>query len=101
MYVGLFLQELGFPSQLGSSLSQVIPMMWTRVLPTFIGAFSAGTGLSFSGGQFSFTGDTDDVDEGSSNLYYTDARSRAALSAGTGITYNSELGLVFRVPPLL
>jgi hypothetical protein len=58
------------------------------------GAFSAGTGLSFSGGQFSFTGDTDDVDEGASNLYYTDARSRAALSAGTGITYNSSTGAI-------
>jgi hypothetical protein len=57
------------------------------------GAFSAGTGLSFSGGQFSFTGDTDDVDEGASNLYYTDARSRAALSAGTGISYNSSTGV--------
>lgn len=58
------------------------------------GAFSAGTGLSFSAGQFSFTGDTDDVDEGASNLYYTDARSRAALSAGTGITYNSSTGVI-------
>lgn len=57
------------------------------------GAFSAGTGLSFSAGQFSFTGDTDDVSEGVSNLYYTDARSRAALSAGTGISYNSTTGV--------
>ena len=30
--------------------------------------------------------DTDDLTEGSTNLYYTDARARAAISAGTGIT---------------
>jgi len=36
--------------------------------------------------------DTDDVAEGSSNLYYTDARVRSALSGGTGITYNSSTG---------
>ena len=36
--------------------------------------------------------DTDDVAEGSSNLYYTDARVRSALSGGTGITFNSGTG---------
>ena len=40
----------------------------------------------------SLTLDTDDVGEGSSNLYYTDARSRAALSGSGGITYNSTTG---------
>ena len=35
---------------------------------------------------------TDETAEGSSNLYYTDARARAAISAGTGITYNSTSG---------
>jgi len=30
--------------------------------------------------------DTDDLTEGSTNLYYTDARARAAISGGTGIT---------------
>jgi hypothetical protein len=39
--------------------------------------FSAGTGLTFDGGEYSFTGSTSDVSEGT-NLYYTDARSRAA-----------------------
>ena len=37
---------------------------------------------------------TDEVSEGSSNLYYTDARARAAISAGTGISYNSTTGEV-------
>jgi len=33
------------------------------------------------------TGDTDDVTEGSTNLYYTDARVNSHLSGGTGVTY--------------
>jgi hypothetical protein len=36
--------------------------------------------------------DTDDLSEGSTNLYFTDSRARAALSNGTGITYNSSTG---------
>ena len=38
--------------------------------------------------------DSDDIAEGSSNLYYTDARARAALSAGDGISYNSTTGVI-------
>ena len=37
----------------------------------------------------SITLDTDDVGEGSTNLYYTDARAQSAISAGTGITVSS------------
>ena len=36
---------------------------------------------------------TSDLSEGS-NLYYTDTRARAAISAGTGITYNSTTGVI-------
>jgi hypothetical protein len=35
---------------------------------------------------------TDDIDEGTNNLYYTTARTRADVSAGTGVTYNSSTG---------
>ncbi len=63
------------------------------------------TGLSFSGTTLtiskqdgstltttiSFT--TSSVSEGS-NLYFTDARARAAISAGTGISYNSSTGVI-------
>ena len=40
--------------------------------------------------------DTDDIGEGSTNLYYTDARSRAALSgnASTGLVYNNGTGVL-------
>ena len=38
--------------------------------------------------------DTDDLAEGSSNLYHTTARARGAVSGGTGITYNSSTGVI-------
>jgi hypothetical protein len=38
--------------------------------------------------------DTDDVTEGSSNQYFTNARARGALSAGTGISFNSSTGVI-------
>ena len=37
--------------------------------------------------------DTDDLSEGSSNLYYTDARSRAAVSASGDLSYDSSTGV--------
>jgi hypothetical protein len=39
-------------------------------------------------------GSTDSVTEGSTNLYYTDTRARSALSASTGISYNSSTGAI-------
>ncbi len=36
--------------------------------------------------------DTDDLAEGTANVYYTDTRARDALSAGNGITYTSSTG---------
>jgi len=38
--------------------------------------------------------DTDDLSEGSTNLYYTDARSRAAISASGDLSYNSTTGVI-------
>lgn len=47
-----------------------------------------------SGKQIDLTSfDTDDVSEGSTNLYYTDARTRAAVSAGGDLTYTSGTGV--------
>ena len=53
--------------------------------------FSAVDGLGYdsSNGSFAFTGSTDDVSEGS-NLYYTDARVHAAVSAGPGLGYDGS-----------
>jgi hypothetical protein len=50
--------------------------------------------LSFSDMQ----GTTTNITEGS-NLYFTNARSRSAISAGTGITYNSTTGAITNASP--
>ena len=56
----------------------------------------AGSGLSrtISSGQMTFAlnANSDAISEGSSNLYYTNARARAAVSAGSGLGYNSGTG---------
>ena len=39
-------------------------------------------------------GNTDTVTEGVGNLYHTTARARAAISAGTGLSYNSSTGVI-------
>ena len=38
--------------------------------------------------------DSDDVPEGAANLYYTDARARASVSGGDGVSYNSSTGVI-------
>ena len=38
--------------------------------------------------------DTDSISEGTTNLYHTTARARSAVSAGTGISYNSTTGVI-------
>ena len=56
--------------------------------------FSAGTGLSFDGGEYSLNATSDNVSEGSSNLYFTNARARGAVSGGTGISYTAASGVI-------
>lgn len=41
---------------------------------------------------------TTDISEGT-NLYYTDARARASVSAGTGISYSSATGVITNAAP--
>jgi len=38
--------------------------------------------------------DTDNLSEGSANLYFTSGRARASLTSGTGITYSSSTGQI-------
>ena len=45
-----------------------------------------------SNGELLFNLDTDGIQEGSTSLFFTDARARAAFSGGDGITYNSSTG---------
>ena len=61
------------------------------------GLFAAGSGLAYdaSNGTYSLNVDSDGISEGSSNLYFTDARARAAVSvSGSGISYNSGTGVI-------
>tara|TARA_X000000950_G_scaffold125246_1_gene156702 strand:+ start:3587 stop:4504 length:918 start_codon:yes stop_codon:yes gene_type:complete len=72
------------------------------------GAYATLGGSQTIAGDKTFTGtltfsaativglDTDDVGEGANNLYYTDTRSRAAISAttGSGVTYNTTTGVI-------
>jgi len=44
--------------------------------------------------SYSDFGNTDSITEGSSNLFFTNARARGAVSAGSGITYNSSTGQI-------
>ena len=56
------------------------------------GFFSAGTGLGYddANGVFSLSVDSDGISEGSTNLYFTDARAQAAISvSGAGLSYSS------------
>lgn len=45
-------------------------------------------------GGSGFTGTTDNIIEGSVNLYYTDSRARAAISVTQNLSYNSTTGLI-------
>ena len=49
-----------------------------------------GAGIGAGGAGLS----TDDVTEGSTNLYYTDARARGAISGATNISYNPGTGAI-------
>ena len=50
-------------------------------------------------GVGSITLDTDEIIEGSTNLYFTNTRARSALSAGTGITYDTSTGIITNSAP--
>ena len=58
----------------------------------------AGTGISATNGVLATNTlshfDTDGLSEGSSNLYYTDARARASLSVAGDLSYNSSTGVI-------
>lgn len=70
----------------------------TAYARSLIGASFSGTTLTIakqdgSTISTSISLSTSNVSEGS-NLYFTDARARASVSAGTGISYNSSTGVI-------
>ena len=52
-----------------------------------------GTGLTITAENGVADSTTDDLDEGTTNLYYTDGRARLAVDAGDGLDYNSSTGV--------
>lgn len=63
---------------------------------TFFGSFIG----SVTGSPSSLAGlSTDDLAEGSTNLYFTNTRARGALSGGTGISYNNTTGAITNSAP--
>ena len=64
------------------------------LLSDVLSEFSAGSGLAYSNGEFSLSATSDDIQEGSTNLYFSDSLARGAISAGTGISYNSGTGVI-------
>jgi hypothetical protein len=64
------------------------------LLSDVLSEFTAGTGLAYSNGEYSLSATSDDIQEGSTNLYFSDSLARGAISAGTGISYNSGTGVI-------
>ena len=64
---------------------------WTVGSETFVaGTFEGNLTGNVTGTVSSVANhDTDDISEGSSNLYFTNARVDSRLSGGTGVTYSS------------
>ena len=63
---------------------------------TFFGTFVGDV----TGTPSSLTGlTTDNLAEGTNNLYFTNARARAAISGSTGISYNSSTGAITNTAP--
>jgi len=56
-----------------------------------------GTGIVSGSGQIALsgaTGDSDDISEGSTNTFFTNARSRGAISVNGDLSYNSGTGVI-------
>ena len=67
---------------------------WNAKEPAIAAATPNPTLKYWRGDKSWQTLNTDIVAEGTTNLYYTDTRARAAHSAGTGISYNSTTGVI-------
>jgi hypothetical protein len=79
--------------QNGYELHELHDVSITSVAPNNILRYNSSTKL-----WENVAGTTSSISEGS-NLYYTDARVRLALSAGTGITYDNSTGKITNSSP--
>jgi hypothetical protein len=64
----------------------------TSATLTNITITGTGSGLTISAENGVADSDTDDLAEGTTNLYFTNTRARAAVSGGDGINYNASTG---------
>ena len=55
---------------------------------------TTGSVIGYDGQTLTSNITTDGLTEGFSNLYFTNARSRSAISGGTGISYSSSTGVI-------
>ena len=77
-------------SNLDVTLTESDDLVTLNITPAAVNITSAVTSVNGATGNVVL--DTDDIDEGATNLYYTDVRAYAANSGGTGVTYNSATG---------
>lgn len=89
----------------GANSTYTLGLSDTAVVPGVYGSASKTLSLIITStgritGATEYTLSTTNVAEGA-NLYYTDARARAALSGGTGITYNSGTGAIALTIPVV
>ena len=77
-------------SNLDVTLTESDDLVTLNITPAAVNITSAVTSVNGATGNVVL--DTDDIDEGTTNLYYTDVRAYAANSGGTGVTYNSSTG---------
>lgn len=71
------------------------PLNRSSNLSDLINVSSARSNLGLEAGATAAT--SDGLPEGSSNLYFTNARARNALSSGSGISYNPSTGVISTV----
>jgi hypothetical protein len=75
--------------------NQTYYVSYPAVIPnTTTAAFTSIVDLSSSTATVTAASTTDNLAEGSTNLYYTQARARGALSATSPISYNSSTGVI-------
>ena len=67
---------------------------FASTVTTSIGTKLATADFTSTADTWIGTKDTDDLSEGSTNLYYTDARARSAISATGDVSYDSGTGVI-------
>ena len=85
---------VGTPGSSGA-YTQIIPADSTPVTLHYQCSAHGYMGNRVDFGTRNLTGfDTDDLSEGSSNLYFTNARARSAISVSGDLSYNSSTGVI-------